>query len=74
MGAMSEEKRGILSDEQLSESSNDSFVSRSRRDNHRAHPLRDLLKSAGTICWVGLLIYGMAGFFNSTYFLFDRSE
>ncbi|KAJ5103363.1 hypothetical protein N7532_003892 [Penicillium argentinense] len=58
-----------LEDNESAKIANNTFVYRVLRTRHggqRARPLRDLLKSAVTIGWVGLAIYGVLKFVNDS--------
>jgi len=65
MKANDSEKQGLLNDQAGSEDPSDASSSRSYSDNRRSRPLRDLLKSVVTICWVVLVIYAVIKYFNS---------
>ncbi|OQE20033.1 hypothetical protein PENSTE_c014G01737 [Penicillium steckii] len=64
MKANDSEKQGLLNDRTGFEDPSDAFSSTSHQDNRRCRPLRDLLKSVVTVCWVVVVVYAVVKYFN----------
>lgn len=64
-----DQKLGLLSEEKAYDRTHNTFAQRgldSPRKEHKSRPLWNLLKSALTVFWVGVLVYGLVRLFNGT--------
>lgn len=61
---------GLLSEKEAYDRTHNTFARRGLNSNtgkeHKSRPLWNLLKSALTVFWVGVLVYGLVRLFHST--------